>query len=141
MVGGRLAEEQPGARPIARHGVTRPILSGAARTVGAGPSPSHDGHNHHRSHPRTRPGGRPQCLSGVGHAVYLGARDLKRGQETAEQIGARAVQLDLTDDDSVQAAAHLIRQEAGHLDVLIDNAAISGTRTQQGLIVSPASGG
>lgn len=58
--------------------------------------------------------------------LYLGARDLKRGQDVAQEIGARAVQLDVTDEDSVQAAARLIHEEVGSLDVLINNAAISG---------------
>ena len=66
-------------------------------------------------------------LAEAGHTVYLGARDLKRGQEAAEQFGARAVQLDVTDEESVQAAAKLVREEAGTLDVLINNAGVSGT--------------
>ena len=35
-------------------------------------------------------------------------------------------------DDSVQAAAALIREEAGHLDVLVNNAGISGGRKPPG---------
>ncbi|WP_411113910.1 SDR family NAD(P)-dependent oxidoreductase [Streptomyces sp. 029-5] len=66
-------------------------------------------------------------LTAAGHTVYLGARDLKRGHEAAQQTGARAIQLDVTDEESVQAAAELVREEAGTLDVLINNAAISGT--------------
>ncbi|WP_433572077.1 SDR family NAD(P)-dependent oxidoreductase [Streptomyces sp. CA-251247] len=65
-------------------------------------------------------------LAGAGHTVYLGARDLKRGQEAAGKFGARAIQLDVTDEESVQAAAELVREEAGTLDVLINNAGISG---------------
>ncbi|MEU2847197.1 SDR family NAD(P)-dependent oxidoreductase, partial [Streptomyces sp. NPDC007049] len=34
-------------------------------------------------------------LTAAGHTVYLGARDLKRGQEAAQQTGARAIQLDV----------------------------------------------
>ncbi|MFD7439271.1 SDR family NAD(P)-dependent oxidoreductase [Streptomyces sp. NPDC059861] len=65
-------------------------------------------------------------LAEAGHTVYLGARDLERGQKAAEQIGARVLQLDVTDEPSVQAAAKLVREEAGSLDVLINNAGISG---------------
>ncbi|MVU76863.1 SDR family NAD(P)-dependent oxidoreductase [Nocardia sp. ET3-3] len=59
----------------------------------------------------------------AGHTVYLGSRDLERGRLAAAQIGARAVQLDVTDDASVTAAAELIDAEGG-LDVLINNAGI-----------------
>ena len=65
-------------------------------------------------------------LAEAGHIIYLGSRDEQRGKEAAGRIGARPVQIDVTSDDSVQAAAALIRDEAGHLDVLVNNAGISG---------------
>ena len=43
-----------------------------------------------------------------GHTVWLGARDLKRGEEAAKKLGARAVQLDVTNDASVEAAARTV---------------------------------
>ena len=57
-----------------------------------------------------------------GHDVVLGARDPERGAEAAKKLGARFVQLDVTDDASVEAAARSL----GALDVLINNAGISG---------------
>jgi NAD(P)-dependent dehydrogenase (short-subunit alcohol dehydrogenase family) len=71
-------------------------------------------------------------LTEAGHTIYLGSRDEQRGKEAAARIGARAVQIDVTSDDSVQAAAALIRAEAGHLDVLVNNAGISGGRKPPG---------
>jgi NAD(P)-dependent dehydrogenase (short-subunit alcohol dehydrogenase family) len=65
-------------------------------------------------------------LAEAGHTIYLGSRDEQRGKEAAARIGARPVRIDVTSDDSVQAAAALIRDEAGHLDVLVNNAGISG---------------
>jgi NAD(P)-dependent dehydrogenase (short-subunit alcohol dehydrogenase family) len=65
-------------------------------------------------------------LTEAGHTVYLGSRDEQRGKEAAGRLGARLVQLDVTSDDSVEAAAALVRDEAGHLDVLVNNAGISG---------------
>ena len=62
-------------------------------------------------------------LIGVGHTVYLGSRDLERGRRAAERLGARTVQLDVTDDVSVTAAAKAI-EAGGGLDVLINNAGI-----------------
>lgn len=63
-------------------------------------------------------------LVAAGHTVYVGARDEERGRAAAEEIGARFVQLDVTDDTSVAAALALI-ESAGGLDVLVNNAGIA----------------
>lgn len=44
-------------------------------------------------------------LIGLGHTVYLGARDAGRGQAAADELGARFLPLDVTGDASVTAAA------------------------------------
>ncbi|GAA3779558.1 SDR family NAD(P)-dependent oxidoreductase [Plantactinospora mayteni] len=69
-----------------------------------------------------------------GVAVFFGSRDLARGQAAASEIGdgATALQLDVTDATSIAAAAERIREDAGHLDLLVNNAAISTTRTDVG---------
>lgn len=64
-------------------------------------------------------------LIALGHTVFLGARDRARGEAAAERLGARFVQLDVTDDASVKAAAAWVAGQGG-LDVLINNAGISG---------------
>jgi NAD(P)-dependent dehydrogenase (short-subunit alcohol dehydrogenase family) len=63
---------------------------------------------------------------GAGHLVYLASRDPQRGRAAAEPLGARFVELDVTSDDSVSIAAELVRQEVGYLDVLVNNAGITG---------------
>jgi NAD(P)-dependent dehydrogenase (short-subunit alcohol dehydrogenase family) len=63
-------------------------------------------------------------LVGAGHDVWVGARDTKLGEEAARTLDARFVQLDVTDDASVEAAAALVAKTGG-LDVLINNAGIS----------------
>lgn len=62
----------------------------------------------------------------VGHTVYLGARDPDAGKTAAEQLGAAFVQLDVTDDASVDAVMSRIRADHGHLDVVVNNAGIPG---------------
>lgn len=64
----------------------------------------------------------------LGHTVYLGARDLERGERVAAEVGATALLLDVTDDASVEAAATRV----DHLDVLVNNAGISGGFTPVG---------
>lgn len=61
----------------------------------------------------------------LGHTVYLGARDAERGQRAAAELGARFVQLDVTDDASIAAAVKIIDDTEGRLDVLINNAGIA----------------
>lgn len=68
-------------------------------------------------------------LLAQGHTVYIGARDVERGEKAAAELGARFVQLDVTDDVSVLAAAETIRAEVGHLDILVNNAGILGEVT------------
>jgi NAD(P)-dependent dehydrogenase (short-subunit alcohol dehydrogenase family) len=67
-------------------------------------------------------------LAAAGHQVWIGARDLTRGQQAADTLGARFVQLDVTNDASVAAAVKTV----GALDVLVNNAGISGGRIGPG---------
>jgi NAD(P)-dependent dehydrogenase (short-subunit alcohol dehydrogenase family) len=70
-------------------------------------------------------------LGAQGITVLIGAREdtLGKAAEAAlqqEGLDAHAVQIDVTDDASVQAAAARIEAEYGHLDILVNNA---GTAT------------
>jgi NAD(P)-dependent dehydrogenase (short-subunit alcohol dehydrogenase family) len=66
-------------------------------------------------------------LIAAGHDVWIGARDAQRGQAAADDLGARFVALDVTDEASVAAAADRLASDGG-LDVLINNAGILGGR-------------
>jgi NAD(P)-dependent dehydrogenase (short-subunit alcohol dehydrogenase family) len=63
----------------------------------------------------------------AGHTVLLGARDPQRGRAAADALGVRFVQIDVTDDASVEAAAADVAAHEGAIDVLVNNAGIPGS--------------
>ncbi|MHA3701192.1 SDR family NAD(P)-dependent oxidoreductase [Jatrophihabitans sp. YIM 134969] len=66
-------------------------------------------------------------LTELGHEVWVGSRDAERGAKAAAEIGARPVQLDVTDDASVTDALTAIEKASGRLDVLVHNAGVLET--------------
>lgn len=70
-------------------------------------------------------------LAGHGMTVVVAARDGRRGAEMARRLGTRSVVLDVTDDASVRGAASQVEGWYGRLDVLVNNAGISGGLTGQ----------
>src|ERR1700686_2340577 len=66
-------------------------------------------------------------LVAQGFIVLVGSRNLEHGEAAAKSFGAdaRALQLDVTNQSSIAAAAERIRNEFGRLDVLVNNAAVS----------------
>jgi NAD(P)-dependent dehydrogenase (short-subunit alcohol dehydrogenase family) len=60
-------------------------------------------------------------LMTAGYTVYAGARRLDRMKSLAD-AGAHVLALDLTDEASMTAAVNTVMQEAGRIDVLINNA-------------------
>ncbi|MGY1898787.1 SDR family oxidoreductase [Nocardia gipuzkoensis] len=82
-------------------------------------------------------------LGALGWSVGVGARDEQRREAAVQKLraaGADAfgVPLDVTDDASVAAAAELIEDRIGRLDVLVNNAAITGGMPQTPTAVDPA---
>ncbi|GGK75719.1 SDR family oxidoreductase [Mangrovihabitans endophyticus] len=83
------------------------------------------------------------ALGGLGWRVGIGARDDQRREAAVAKLragGADAfgVPLDVTDDAGVTAAAALIDQQAGRLDVLVNNAGVTGGMPQEPTAVAPA---
>ena len=77
-------------------------------------------------------------LAERGLTVMVGARDRSKAEEAAAAIGeaggrAHAVQLDVADDASVERAAGEVRDRAGRLDVLVNNAGVTGDTSQRGV--------
>jgi NAD(P)-dependent dehydrogenase (short-subunit alcohol dehydrogenase family) len=82
-------------------------------------------------------------LGALGWSVGVGARDEQRREAAVAKLcaaGADAfgVPLDVADDASVAAAAALIEERAGRLDVLVNNAGITGGAPQEPTMVDPA---
>ncbi|MEV5721135.1 SDR family oxidoreductase [Amycolatopsis mediterranei] len=82
-------------------------------------------------------------LGALGYSVGVGARDAARRDSAVAKLRAGGVDafgvpLDVTDDASVTDAAGLIEQRAGRLDVLVNNAGITGGMPQEPTRVDPA---
>jgi NAD(P)-dependent dehydrogenase (short-subunit alcohol dehydrogenase family) len=67
-------------------------------------------------------------LAAEGHTVVIGARDLARGEQVADELGdgVMARQLDVTEEESVARCVAAIDDHFGRLDVLVNNAGIEG---------------
>ncbi|PRX10915.1 UNVERIFIED_ORG: NAD(P)-dependent dehydrogenase (short-subunit alcohol dehydrogenase family) [Martelella mediterranea] len=72
-------------------------------------------------------------LAASGLTVLLASRNLDRGKAAAQTIDGdvHPIQLDVTDEASIRAAAAQVEQQFGRLDILINNAAISRANRQE----------
>ncbi|MBB2893747.1 SDR family NAD(P)-dependent oxidoreductase [Flexivirga oryzae] len=77
-----------------------------------------------------------RLLAELGATVLIGARDPQRAESALARSGRLAqpvevVSLDVTQQDTVDSAAHWIAERHGTLDVLVNNAGIAGDRRAQ----------
>src|ERR687892_133364 len=68
-------------------------------------------------------------LAQLGLTVILSARDISKGEKAARQLSDRGLdvvfyQLDVSNKSHIQHTANVIKQQFGHLDILVNNAAI-----------------
>jgi NAD(P)-dependent dehydrogenase (short-subunit alcohol dehydrogenase family) len=67
-------------------------------------------------------------LAEKGYTVVIGSRDLERGEQAARELGNGVVvrRLDVTDEETIERSVASIADELGRLDVLVNNAGITG---------------
>ncbi len=68
-------------------------------------------------------------MAALGMHVFMGSRDVAKGEMAAAALSQKglsveAVQLDVTDVNSIEQARQAIQQKHGRLDVLVNNAAV-----------------
>lgn len=73
-------------------------------------------------------------MGALGYGIWLGCRDPGRGEAAACKLRdagsiVRVIEIDVSDDRSVAAAAGRVAKEDGRLDALVNNAGISGAWT------------
>lgn len=80
-------------------------------------------------------------LAQKGYFVYIGSRDTNRGEAAANKLKAEglnnveAIQLDVVNKASIEAAQKVIEGKNGSLDLLINNAGIPGAFPQDATTV------
>lgn len=75
-------------------------------------------------------------LSAKGLFVYLGSRSLEKGEAVVKELNEKgfqnikAIEVDVTNPDSILQARNIVENEQGKLDILINNAGILGVNPQ-----------
>lgn len=75
-------------------------------------------------------------LSEKGLFVYLGSRNLEKGEEVVKELNEKgfqnikAIEIDVTNSESILKAKNMVENEQGKLDILINNAGILGINPQ-----------
>ncbi|MFC5873603.1 SDR family NAD(P)-dependent oxidoreductase [Chryseobacterium arachidis] len=75
-------------------------------------------------------------LSKQGSFVYLGSRNLENGEKVVQELSEqgyqniKAIEIDVTNPESISKAKNMVEKEKGKLDILINNAGILGVIPQ-----------
>lgn len=66
-----------------------------------------------------------QLVKAGGFRVVIACRDAGRGQKAADELGAEFAELDVGNEQSIATFAERVASEHGHVDVLVNNAALA----------------
>ncbi|MBC8987008.1 SDR family oxidoreductase [Pedobacter sp. N36a] len=81
-------------------------------------------------------------LSKKGLFIYLGCRDIENGTAVVKKLSEngfqniQAIEIDVTKPETILSAKNIIKKEQGKLDILINNAGISGVVPQNAVETS-----
>lgn len=78
-------------------------------------------------------------LLDLGYYVYLGNRDIKKGSEAMAQLKSdklEVIKIDISDQASISAARQIMGEKISSLDLLVNNAGISGGFPQSPTTIS-----
>jgi NAD(P)-dependent dehydrogenase (short-subunit alcohol dehydrogenase family) len=81
-------------------------------------------------------------LSKKGLFIYLGSRDIENGNAVVKKLSEigfqniQAIEIDVTKPETILSAKNTIKKEQGKLDILINNAGISGIVPQNAIETS-----
>ena len=76
-------------------------------------------------------------LSKKGLFVYIGSRNIEKGNAIVKELNEngfdniKAIEIDVTNPDTILTAKNIVENEQGKLDILINNAGISGALPQK----------
>jgi NAD(P)-dependent dehydrogenase (short-subunit alcohol dehydrogenase family) len=80
-------------------------------------------------------------LARQGFRVFLGARNAKSGRDAAEKLSGEGavifLEIDVSDEKSIRAAADELSRQSGRLDVLVNNAGILLDEDKSALTITP----
>lgn len=80
-------------------------------------------------------------LARQGFRVFLGARNAKAGRDAAEKLSAEGdvvfLEIDVSNEKSIRAAAEELSGQSDHLDVLVNNAGILLDEDKGALTITP----
>jgi NAD(P)-dependent dehydrogenase (short-subunit alcohol dehydrogenase family) len=83
-----------------------------------------------------------QTLAARGHGVFASMRDVAGRNAAAasalEALGVAVVELDVTDDSSVDAAVATVLARAGRIDVLVNNAGMASAGVSEAFTADQA---
>ena len=84
--------------------------------------------------------GTAKVLAECGARVVIGQRNLQQANDAARGLGGEAVEIDIRECSSVERAVASVVQRLGGIDVLVNNASVTGRKALEPLLSCSAEG-